>query len=63
MVIICKLFEIIKSYIIILSVNCNAHLHTLSENKNILNGENAVFGTGPTDINFFADRLAGGSKI
>ena len=29
--IICKLFEIIKSYIIILSVDWNTHLHTLNE--------------------------------
>ena len=33
LVIICKLFEIIKGSIIILSVDCNTHLHTLSKNK------------------------------
>ena len=31
--IICKLFEIIKSYIIILSVDCNTHLNTLSKKQ------------------------------
>ena len=31
--IICKLFEIIKGYIIILSVDCNTHLHTLSKKQ------------------------------
>ena len=46
MVIICKRFEIIKSYIIILSIDCNAYiyLHTLNKNQKILNaiiiGEN-----------------------
>ena len=31
--IICKCFEIIKSCIIILSVDCNTHLHTLSKKQ------------------------------
>ena len=33
MVIICKLFEVMKSHIKILFVDCSAHLHTLIENK------------------------------
>ena len=43
-VIICKLFEIIKGSIIILSIDCNTHLHTISKKQKILNviisGEN-----------------------
>ena len=30
---ICKSFEVMKSYIIILSVDCNTHLHTLSKKQ------------------------------
>ena len=35
--IICKSFEVMKSYIIILSVDCNTHLHTLikKQKKNL----------------------------
>ena len=36
--IICKSFEVMKSYIIILSVDCNTHLHTLIKKKFFLNG-------------------------
>ena len=32
--IICKRFEVMKSYIIILSVDCNTHLHTLIKKNN-----------------------------
>ena len=33
MVIICKSFGVMKSYIIILFVDCNTHLHTLSKKQ------------------------------
>ena len=53
-VIICKLFDIIKSYITILFVDCNTHLHGLSKKQKIFEccenkggghqvGKNAIF--------------------
>ena len=76
MVIICKLFEIINSYIIILSVDCNTHLYTLTKKQKKIwmislsaktkgegrspNGGKTKF-FGATEI--LADGVAGGSKI
>ena len=74
-VIICKLFEIIKGSIIILSTDCNTHLHTISKKQKILNviisGENNG-GTGHQvgekcsfwgRQKFLVDGVAEGSKI
>ena len=74
-VIICKLFEIIKGSIIILSIDCNTHLHTISKKQKILNviisGENKG-GTGHQvgekcsflgRQKFLADGVAGDPKI
>ena len=74
MVIICKRFEIMKSYIIILSVDCNTHLHILSKNKKFLNaiiigenkGEEGQVGRKRTFFGrqkFLADGVAGGPQI
>ena len=73
--IICKSFEVMKNYIIIFSVDCNTHSHTLNKNKIFLNA--IIFrknkGGGGHQVgekqNFFgrqkflADGVAGDSKI
>ena len=72
---ICKSFEVMKSYIIILSVDCNTHLHTLSKKQKKFEchhyrrkqrgaghqvGGKRSFGVRQK---FLADGVAGGSKI
>ena len=72
MVIICKICEVMKTYIIILSVDCNTHLHTLSKKQKNFechyywrkqsgpSGEKCTFGGRQK---FLADGVAAGSKI